>query len=143
MRAGAALAENDLPTAELILRPILKRRPTDVAAIRMMAELAARVGRRADSENLLRRAIELAPGWAAPRANLANLLNRMHRSAEALAELDKISAPEGMICRVLSELVVVVVAAPLRCWANALQFARVQLEWCGWLSQWRRWMSVQ
>jgi len=96
MRAGAALAENDLPTAEAILRPILKRRPTDVAAIRMMAELAARVGRRADSENLLRRAIELAPGWAAPRANLANLLNRMHRSAEALAELDKISAPEGM-----------------------------------------------
>jgi tetratricopeptide (TPR) repeat protein len=96
MRAGAALAENDLPTAEAILRPVLKRRPTDVAAIRMMAELAARVGRRADSENLLRRAIELAPGWAAPRANLANLLNRMHRSAEALAELDKIQVPEGM-----------------------------------------------
>ncbi len=46
LRAGQALVDNDLPTAESILRPYLKQRPTDVAAIRMMAELAARVGRR-------------------------------------------------------------------------------------------------
>ncbi|HUE78853.1 MAG TPA: sulfotransferase [Sphingomicrobium sp.] len=88
--AGRALVENDLPTAESILRPVLKRRPTDVAAIRMMAELAARLGRRVDAENLLRRAIELAPGWAAARANLATILHRQHRAAEALAELDQI-----------------------------------------------------
>ncbi len=92
IRAGAALVENDLPTAESILRPLLKRRPTDVAAIRMMAELAARVGRRVDAEHLLRRAIELAPGWAAPRANLASLLYRQQRAEEALAELDQIEA---------------------------------------------------
>ena len=96
LRAGAALVGNDLPAAEAILRPILKRRPTDVAAIRMMAELAARVGRRLDAENLLRRAVELAPGWAAPRANLATLLHRMHRSVEALAELDQIETLEGL-----------------------------------------------
>ena len=96
MRAGAALVENDLPTAEAILRPLLKHRPTDVAAIRMMAELAARVGRRVDAENLLRRALELAPGWAAARANLATLLHRMHRPAEALAELDRIETLEGV-----------------------------------------------
>jgi tetratricopeptide (TPR) repeat protein len=96
IRAGAALVDNDLPAAEAILRPLLKRRPTDVAAIRMMAELAARVGRRVDAENLLRRALELAPGWAAARANLATLLHRMHRSAEALAELDRIETLEGV-----------------------------------------------
>jgi tetratricopeptide (TPR) repeat protein len=90
MRAGSALVDNDLPAAEQILRPLLKRRPTDVAAIRMMAELAARIGRRVDAENLLRRAIELAPGWAAARANLATILHRQHRAAEALAELDQI-----------------------------------------------------
>lgn len=90
IRAGAALVDNDLPAAEAILRPLLKRRPTDVAAIRMMAELAARLGRRVDAENLLRRAIELAPGWAAARANLATVLYRQHRASEALAELDKI-----------------------------------------------------
>lgn len=96
LRAGAALVDNDLPTAETILRSVLKRRPTDVAAIRMMAELAARIGRRADAENLLRRAIELAPGWAALRANLATLLHRMHRPAEALAELERIETTEAM-----------------------------------------------
>ena len=90
MRAGRALVEDDLPAAEQVLRPLLKRRPTDVAAIRMMAELAARLGRRVDAENLLRRAIELAPGWAAARANLATVLHRQNRSAEALAELDQI-----------------------------------------------------
>ena len=56
LRAGHALVANDLPAAEAVLRPYLKQRPTDVMAIRMMAELAARVGRLAASENLLRRA---------------------------------------------------------------------------------------
>ncbi|MDQ3246478.1 MAG: sulfotransferase [Pseudomonadota bacterium] len=92
--AGKALVDNDLPQAESILRPLLHRSPTDVAAIRMMAELAARVGRMADAENLLRRAIELAPGWDAARANLATILHRQHRSAEAIAELDRIDRGE-------------------------------------------------
>ena len=90
LRAGQALANNDLPTAESLLRPHLKRRPTDVAAIRMMAELAARIGRLVDSENLLRRALELAPDFTAARANLATILHKQHRSAEAIAELETI-----------------------------------------------------
>ena len=95
LRAGAALVDNDLPAAEAILRAVLKRRATDVAAIRMMAELAARIGRRVDAENLLRRAIELAPGWVPARANLATVLYRQHRAVEALAELDKIEMLEA------------------------------------------------
>src|SRR5687767_11317235 len=90
LRAGKALADNDLPTAEALLRPHLKRRPTDVPAIRMMAELAARVGRLADSENLLRRALELAPGFTAARANLATVLYKQNKAAEAIAELQRI-----------------------------------------------------
>jgi tetratricopeptide (TPR) repeat protein len=90
LRAGQALVDNDLPTAEAILRPYLKRRPTDVAAIRMMAELAARVGRLVDSENLLRRALELVPGFTAARANLATVLYKQNRSADAIAELETI-----------------------------------------------------
>ncbi len=90
LRAGQALAANDLPTAEALLRPHLKRRPTDVPAIRMMAELAARVGRPSDCENLLRRALELAPGFTAARANLATILYKQNRAAEAIAELEKI-----------------------------------------------------
>ena len=90
LRAGQALAANDLPTAESLLRPYLKRRPTDVAAIRMMAELAARIGRLVDSENLLRRTLELAPAFTAARANLATILYKQNKPAEAIAELEAI-----------------------------------------------------
>ena len=91
LRAGAALAGNELPVAEQILRPYLKRRPTSIAAIRMMAELAARIGRLQDAENLLRRALELSPDFQAARANLATVLYRQHRSVEALAMLNELA----------------------------------------------------
>jgi tetratricopeptide (TPR) repeat protein len=91
VRAGAALVANDLPVAEAALRQRLKADPLDVPAIRMMAELAARVGRVADSEHLLRRALVLAPGFDAARANLATLLYRQHRAADALALLDELA----------------------------------------------------
>ena len=87
---AAAMQAGDLPRAEALLRPRLKAQPLDVAAIRLMAELAARVGRTKDSETLLRRALELAPGFAAARANLATLLYRQNRFAEAVGELDKV-----------------------------------------------------
>jgi tetratricopeptide (TPR) repeat protein len=88
MRAAEALLDNDLPTAERMLRPRLSEKPTDVAAIRMMAELAGRLGRYPDAEKLLRRALELAPAFAPARANLATVLYKQNRPAEAIAELD-------------------------------------------------------
>jgi tetratricopeptide (TPR) repeat protein len=88
MRAAEALLDNDLPTAERVLRPRLSEKPTDVAAIRMMAELAGRLGRYPDSEKLLRRALELAPAFAPARANLATVLYKQNRPGEAIAELD-------------------------------------------------------
>ena len=60
----------------------------------MLAELAARIGRWRDAENLLRRAVELAPGWTAARANLALVLGRMGRPAEAMELLDDIFEEE-------------------------------------------------
>ena len=83
-----ALNENRLDVAERILKPHLKEDPFDAAAIRMLAELAGRIGRWGDAENLLRRAVELAPGWTAPKANLALVLGRMGRPAEALELLE-------------------------------------------------------
>ncbi len=89
-----ALNENRLDVAERLLKPHLKEDPFDAAAIRMLAELAARIGRWKDAENLLRRAVELAPGWAAAKANLALVLGRMGRPAEALELLDDVFAIE-------------------------------------------------
>jgi len=92
--AAIALNANRLDVAERLLKPHLKEDPFDVAAIRMLAELAARIGRLRDSETLLRRAVELAPGWTAAKANLALVLGRLGRPAEAMALLDDVFAAE-------------------------------------------------
>jgi len=87
---AAAMLANDLPQAEAGLRARLRAEPLDVAAIRLMAELAARIGRYRDSEALLRRALELAPGFTAARANLANVLYKQNRFGEAVTALEEV-----------------------------------------------------
>ncbi len=94
IEAAMALNDNDLPRAEPLLRDHLKEDPFDVAAIRMFAELAGRIGRYRDSENLLRRALELSPAFTAARANLALVLYRQNRPTEAIEELNRVIAEE-------------------------------------------------
>ncbi len=91
IEAAMAMNENRLHDAEPRLRQHLKEDPFDVAAIRMFAELAGRIGRYKDSENLLRRALELSPGFTAARANLALVLYRQNRPVEAIEELGRVS----------------------------------------------------
>lgn len=86
--------DDRLDIAERILKPHLKEDPFDVRAIRMLAELAARLGRLKDSEKLLRRAMEIAPEFTAARANLAMVLGRLGRPAEALELLDELFRAE-------------------------------------------------
>jgi len=90
IEAALALAGNHLPDAEGALRARLKADATDVAAIRMLAEVAGRIGRYGDAEKLLRRAIELAPGFGAARANLATVYYKQNRYAEAVEMLDAV-----------------------------------------------------
>ncbi len=91
LEAAVALHDNRLSAAEPLLRAHLKDDPFDVAAIRMLAELAGRIERYKDAETLLRRALELAPEFGAARANLATCLYRQNRPVEAIAELDHIA----------------------------------------------------
>lgn len=86
--------ENRLDVAERILKPHLIEDPFDVRAIRMLAELAARIGRLKDSETLLRRALEIDPGFTAARTNLALVLGRLGRPAEAMELIDEIIAAQ-------------------------------------------------
>ncbi len=90
VEAAMALNRNALSVAEPLLKQHLKQDPFDVYAIRMLAELAGRIGRMKDAENLLRRALEITPSFTAARSNLALLLHRANRPEEALAELDKV-----------------------------------------------------
>jgi tetratricopeptide (TPR) repeat protein len=97
MEAALALAEDRLHDAEPLLKAHLTRDPFDVAAIRMLAELAGRIGRFADAEKLLTRAVELVPNWVPARSNLAILQYRQNRPVEALATLDALAEldPDG------------------------------------------------
>jgi tetratricopeptide (TPR) repeat protein len=92
VEAAIALNENRLHDAEPLLKAHLKDDPFDVAAIRMLAELAGRIGRLSDAENLLRRAVELAPNFLIARSNLATVLHRQNRTKEALEELGTLLA---------------------------------------------------
>jgi len=93
-QAAIALLDNQLQIAEPILRGRLRENPFDVAAIRMLAELAGRLGRNRDAENLLRRALDLAPAFTTARANLATALHRQNKTVEALAELDRLAGDD-------------------------------------------------
>jgi tetratricopeptide (TPR) repeat protein len=90
LAAAAALFENNIPRAESLLRSHLKQHPTDVAAIRMLAEVAARIGRYGDAEHLLARCLELAPSFTAARHNYAVVLHRQYKSVEALRETNQL-----------------------------------------------------
>ncbi len=94
IEAALAMNENRLHDAEPLLRAQLKEDPFDVAAIRMFAEVAGRIGRYKDAENLLRRAVDLSPAFTAARANLALVLYRQNRAEEAIAELNQVMAEE-------------------------------------------------
>lgn len=84
--AAVALERGDLPAAEQRLRAVLRARPSSLAAIRLMAVLALRIGRRDDAVALLSRALDLAPGFVPAREMRARTLQHMGRLPEALAD---------------------------------------------------------
>jgi tetratricopeptide (TPR) repeat protein len=86
--AGAALYDNRLPEAESLLRAQIREQPADVAALRMLAEVAGRLRRYGDAEVLLRHCVSLAPSFIPARQNLALVLHRQNKPAEALAAID-------------------------------------------------------
>ncbi|MEZ5891880.1 MAG: tetratricopeptide repeat protein [Parvularculaceae bacterium] len=94
MEAADALAQNDIPVAERLLKAHLKQHPMDVAAIRMLAELAARIGRYQDAENLLLRCVDLAPSFTAARHNLAIIQMRSGKARDAHSEAEQLLATD-------------------------------------------------
>ncbi len=94
LAAGEALAGGRLPEAEKILRARLQALPNDVAAMRMLAELGARVGRNEQALALLERCLQLAPGFAMARHNYAVVLDRLNRHQDALVEVETLLAQD-------------------------------------------------
>jgi cytochrome c-type biogenesis protein CcmH/NrfG len=72
--------------AEITLRDHLHREPRDAAALRVLADCAQQDGRDGDAARALRRALQIAPGFAASRHAYAALLFKLNRDVQAMAQ---------------------------------------------------------
>ncbi|HLY79328.1 MAG TPA: sulfotransferase [Caulobacteraceae bacterium] len=91
-QAALALRAERLAPAEAALRERLRAEPTDVAAIRMLAEVGARLGRYEEAGLLLERCLELSPSFHEARRAYAQVLQRLERPTAALAEAERLMA---------------------------------------------------
>jgi tetratricopeptide (TPR) repeat protein len=106
---ASALVQGRIAQAEHSLRAHLKQHPTDVAALRMLAEVAARLGRNADAEVLLERCLELAPSFDPARHQYAIVLHRRNKSAAALDQIMQLEKrdPHNSMYRNLKAVILV------------------------------------
>jgi tetratricopeptide (TPR) repeat protein len=88
VQAAQAVLKGNLKEGERLIRAELSARPDDPAAIRILAEIAARTGALEDAEAMLRQAIALAPAYASARLRLVKLYVEENRLADALEALD-------------------------------------------------------
>ncbi|GMG86140.1 tetratricopeptide repeat-containing sulfotransferase family protein [Biformimicrobium ophioploci] len=88
--AFALFEKGRIAQAEAACRDYLYQHPTDVNAIRLLAEIGSRAGALADVENLLARCLELAPDFDFARLQYAGILNRREKGEAALAEVEKL-----------------------------------------------------
>lgn len=81
-QAAIALAENRLDGAERLLRPYLKEQQDDAVALRLLAEIAARMARFDAAEELLEKSLSAAPSYSAAR----DLLKKIERHRASLSK---------------------------------------------------------
>jgi predicted Zn-dependent protease len=97
--AGVALANNRLAAAESLLRRRLAHSPQDVAAMRMLAQIAAEREDYAQAERLLQECLKLAPGYSQARFDLARILHSQQKAAPILPLLERLLALEPQSLR--------------------------------------------
>ena len=95
MQAAQALVDGKLAVVEQLLRGFLKAHPSDVVAMRMLAEAGTRLGRYRDVEQILETCLELAPSFVPARYNYAIVLYRQNRAAEALPQIEMVLAEDS------------------------------------------------
>ncbi|MEQ9465719.1 MAG: sulfotransferase [Haliea sp.] len=93
-KAMDALLDGRIGETERLCRQFLQRYPADVTAIRLLADVAIKLGRWADAENLLVRCLELAPDFHLARYNYAFVLSRQTHYEQALIELEALLQDE-------------------------------------------------
>ena len=89
-KALELVGQGKLGVAEGICREYLKRRPHDVDAIRLLAEVGISLGLFGDAILLLERCLDLAPEFLMARTNYVTALARHQRFDEALTENNRL-----------------------------------------------------
>ena len=109
VRAGRALQEERVREAESMLRSRLRAQPNDVVALCMLADVAERMGSMAETEALLNRCLELAPGYFRSRYNHTVMLLRQGKPEQALEAVNQMLAedPQSADCRKLKAAILV------------------------------------
>ena len=92
--AGVALVNRRLGTAESLLRRQLAQSPQDVAAMRMLAEVAADREDYVEAERLLGECLKLAPGYSQARFDLARILHSQQKPGPMLPLIERLLALE-------------------------------------------------
>jgi tetratricopeptide (TPR) repeat protein len=90
--AMAALANNRTEAAAMLLRQHLQRKPRDVVALRLLAEACTKLEDDVEAERRLTECLQIAPGFAAARYDLAGLLNEYQRVDELLPHVERLLA---------------------------------------------------
>ena len=94
VEAVKLLRQGKLGKAERIVRDLLKKYPTDVTAIRVLADIGFKMGQLKDAGHLLERCLELTPDFHAARHSYAMVLMRLQKPEAALQEAEKLLAQE-------------------------------------------------
>ncbi len=86
--ALAAFIANKLARCEQLCREHLQAHPNDVNAIRLLAEVATKLGIYIDAETLLTKCLTIEPRYQLARLNYANVLNKREKSQQALVQIE-------------------------------------------------------
>ena len=103
VNAVGALADNRLDDAEVLLGERLRQTPRDAVALRLLGAVAMRRGDLAQAERCLNECLEVAPGYAQARYDLACVYFALQRPERVLPLVERLLAldPRHAACRLL------------------------------------------
>jgi len=90
VRAVQFINRGEIGHAERLARDFLKEHPTNVIAIRLLADVGIRVGAVDEAEKLLERCLELDPDFDLARLNYADVLKKRQKLEMALEQIDSL-----------------------------------------------------
>jgi predicted Zn-dependent protease len=94
IRAVNLFREGKIGQCEALTRKYLFDNPTNVTAIRLLADIGLKVGVWDDAENLLLRCLELAPDYSLARLSYAQVLSKREKLETALQQVELLMGAE-------------------------------------------------